>query len=100
MFSKQPATCLKDIEDTWPRDGVLRVEIVYNASSNYSLQDSYKKEYGAVDFMNLFHKHKKSDQLENVPQKTEQMEATQSLTEVDTSPLLSYENCQLSHLQR
>lgn len=54
VFSKQPANCLKDIEDTWPRDGILRVEIVANASSNYTLTQSYKKEYGALNYHYLY----------------------------------------------
>ena len=37
--------CLSDIQSKWPRDGILRVEIVNNASSDYSIQQSYEKEY-------------------------------------------------------
>lgn len=49
VFSKQSTNCLKDVEDKWPRDGILRVEIIRNALSNYSLADSYRKEYGPFD---------------------------------------------------
>nr|CAI5851046.1 unnamed protein product [Callosobruchus analis] len=30
-FSRTPSTCLMHVKDTWPRDGILRVEIVRNA---------------------------------------------------------------------
>lgn len=32
VFNRNPVNCLAPIQDKWPRDGVLRVEIVYNAS--------------------------------------------------------------------
>ena len=54
VFSKQPANCLRDIEDSWPRDGILRVEIIANASENYTLTQSYKKEYGALNYQYLY----------------------------------------------
>jgi hypothetical protein len=61
VFNRNPINCLEKIQDKWPRDGVLRVEIVHNASSfyimsnetsssksdlfSYSLEQSYEKEY-------------------------------------------------------
>lgn len=27
-FSKNPINCLADYQDTWPRDGIMRVEII------------------------------------------------------------------------
>lgn len=33
MFSKNPATCLSHLKETWPKDGILRVEIVKQDSS-------------------------------------------------------------------
>lgn len=32
VFSRTPTTCLEHIRDSWPRDGILRVEIVRGAS--------------------------------------------------------------------
>ncbi|XP_076259683.1 membralin isoform X1 [Rhynchophorus ferrugineus] len=43
-FSKTPSTCLNSVRDTWPRDGILRVEIVRNLQKGYSIEDSYAKE--------------------------------------------------------
>ncbi|KAF5283835.1 hypothetical protein FQA39_LY04655 [Lamprigera yunnana] len=43
-FTKAPVTCLDHIKDTWPRDGILRVEILRNAGHDYSIEKSYAKE--------------------------------------------------------
>lgn len=43
-FSKTPSTCLQHVKDTWPRDGILRVEIVRNAGQDYNIEHSYAKE--------------------------------------------------------
>lgn len=42
-FVREPVDCLHHVHDVWPKDGVLRVEILKNASESYSLLDSYKK---------------------------------------------------------
>ncbi|GJQ66311.1 hypothetical protein Trydic_g4356 [Trypoxylus dichotomus] len=39
-----PTTCLNHVKDTWPRDGILRVEIVKNAGQEYNVLQSYIKE--------------------------------------------------------
>lgn len=46
-FNRDPVNCLVDISDSWSRDGVLRVEVLLNSSlvSNYTLADSYNKEF-------------------------------------------------------
>lgn len=43
-FSRTPTTCLDHVKDTWPRDGILRVEIVRNAGQDYNIEQSYAKE--------------------------------------------------------
>lgn len=43
-FSKTPTTCLEHVKDTWPRDGILRVEILKNPSIDYDIEQSYAKE--------------------------------------------------------
>lgn len=43
-FSRTPTTCLEHVKDTWPRDGILRVEIVRNAGKDYSIEQSYARE--------------------------------------------------------
>ncbi|XP_060525463.1 membralin isoform X2 [Cylas formicarius] len=43
-FSRSPNTCLANIKDTWPREGILRVEIVRNVAKDYSIEQSYAKE--------------------------------------------------------
>ncbi|XP_070194753.1 membralin-like [Littorina saxatilis] len=48
VFARTPVNCLSHVADTWPRYGILRVEIVRNASENYSIINSYKKEYSDI----------------------------------------------------
>lgn len=43
-FSRSPTTCLEHIRDQWPRDGILRVEIIKNAAQDYDIEQSYAKE--------------------------------------------------------
>ncbi|XP_048517943.1 membralin [Dendroctonus ponderosae] len=43
-FSKTANTCLDSVVSNWPRDGILRVEIIRNLDKSYSLADSYAKE--------------------------------------------------------
>lgn len=45
VFAKAPMNCLEHIQDSWPRDGILRVEIARNVPENYTIIHSYKKEY-------------------------------------------------------
>ncbi|KAL3870109.1 hypothetical protein ACJMK2_042722 [Sinanodonta woodiana] len=45
VFARSPINCLQYVQKTWPRHGILRVEIVHNASENYSIVNSYEKEY-------------------------------------------------------
>ncbi|XP_061192616.1 membralin-like [Saccostrea echinata] len=45
VFARTPINCLANVQNTWPRNGILRVEIVHNASENYSIINSYEKEY-------------------------------------------------------
>ncbi|KAL3287223.1 hypothetical protein HHI36_001700 [Cryptolaemus montrouzieri] len=42
-FSKT-SSCLQHVKDTWPRDGILRVEIMTNPSPGYSIEHSYARE--------------------------------------------------------
>lgn len=44
VFSRTPANCLEHVRDEWPRDGILRVEILRNAGDDYSIEKSYAKE--------------------------------------------------------
>ncbi|CAG9821355.1 unnamed protein product [Phaedon cochleariae] len=43
-FSRTPSSCLMHIKDSWPRDGILRVEIIRNAGKDYNIEQSYAKE--------------------------------------------------------
>ncbi|KAL8596971.1 hypothetical protein ACOMHN_027917 [Nucella lapillus] len=51
VFARTPVNCLTHVAQSWPRHGILRVEIVRNASDNYSIINSYEKEYSDI---NLF----------------------------------------------
>ncbi|XP_068225217.1 uncharacterized protein [Palaemon carinicauda] len=43
-FTRAPITCLDHIRDDWPREGILRVEVIRNPSEDYSVEQSYEKE--------------------------------------------------------
>lgn len=43
-FSRTPTTCLEHVRNQWPRDGILRVEIVRNVGQDYDIEQSYAKE--------------------------------------------------------
>lgn len=43
-FSRSPTTCLNQVRDSWPRDGILRVEILRNPAQDYTIEQSYAKE--------------------------------------------------------
>lgn len=45
VFARNPINCLQHVRKDWPRDGILRVEIVRNAPDNYTIVNSYEKEY-------------------------------------------------------
>ncbi|XP_032681036.1 membralin isoform X2 [Odontomachus brunneus] len=44
VFSRAPTNCLEHIRDEWPRDGILRVEILKNGGDDYNIEKSYAKE--------------------------------------------------------
>ena len=47
-FTHHPINCLKHltaVHHDWLRDGIVRVEVIRNAPSNYTLMDSYHKEF-------------------------------------------------------
>ena len=46
---EHPINCLQHVQSTWPRSGILRVEIVKNASPEYSIVHSYEKEYSSFE---------------------------------------------------
>ncbi|XP_021378907.1 membralin-like isoform X2 [Mizuhopecten yessoensis] len=74
VFARTPINCLSSIQKTWPRHGILRVEIVQNASENYSLINSYEKEYS--DFsVHVFNDHAQEEQ------ETEDGETAETVTE-------------------
>ena len=49
VFARAPINCLQSIQKTWPRNGILRVEIIRNASADYTIINSYEKEYNEVE---------------------------------------------------
>ena len=40
-FTRNPVHCLEGVKDTWPRDGILRVEIMRDAPDDYDVEKSY-----------------------------------------------------------
>ena len=59
-FARHPVKCLEEVKDTWPRDGILRVEIMKEAPSNYGIDASYEKE------RNLQAMHRNQDEMPSV----------------------------------
>jgi hypothetical protein len=44
VFSRSPTNCLEHIKDDWPRQGILRVEILRKGIDDYNIDKSYVKE--------------------------------------------------------
>lgn len=44
VYTRQPVQCLEHVASSWPRDGVLRVEILKSPPDNYNVEQSYQKE--------------------------------------------------------
>nr|CAD7405770.1 unnamed protein product [Timema cristinae] len=49
VFSRTPTNCLEHIKDDWPRDGILRVEILRNGAEDYSIEKFVNIEPSSVD---------------------------------------------------
>ena len=43
-YARHPVQCLEDVKSSWPRDGILRVEIMKNPPEHYTVEESYEKE--------------------------------------------------------
>ena len=43
-FARHPVRCLEEVKGSWPRDGILRVEIMRGPPENYGIEASYEKE--------------------------------------------------------
>ncbi|MPC36279.1 Membralin [Portunus trituberculatus] len=43
-FTRAPITCLDHVRDDWPKEGILRVEVIRNPSEDYTVEQSYEKE--------------------------------------------------------
>merc|ERR550519_2198911 len=44
VYTRHPVQCPEHIKDSWPRDGILRVEVVKAAPPGYNIDHSYEKE--------------------------------------------------------
>ena len=44
VYTRHPVQCLEHVADTWPRDGILRVEIVRSPPVEYTIEHSYSRE--------------------------------------------------------
>ena len=48
VFARRPVECLGHIKESWPRDGILRVEVIRDFEEDpnhpYTVDDSYEKE--------------------------------------------------------
>ena len=82
VFNRNPINCLAAVQSKWPREGILRVEIVHNASSfyimsspqqhlqdkeanggGYTLRQSYEKEYSS-SMLDMFSSYLQADEEE------------------------------------
>lgn len=54
-FSRTPTMCLEHVRDSWPRDGILRVEILRGDSQaqDLTMEDAYAQKDKA-DFSSIF----------------------------------------------
>ena len=43
VYTRNPVHCLEHLSPAWPRDGILRVEIVRQPPQDYTIQHSYTK---------------------------------------------------------
>ena len=57
VYTRHPVQCLEHVSETWPRDGILRVEIVKSPPEEYNIEHSYSRE------KQLAKRHKVIDQL-------------------------------------
>ena len=53
VFARSPTNCLAHVQSNWPRNGILRVEVVRNASEDYTIMQSYEKEYSDINLAEL-----------------------------------------------
>lgn len=44
VYNQTPITCLGEYKNSWPKDGILRVEITTESGLDYNIQKSYEKE--------------------------------------------------------
>ena len=51
VYTRNPVHCLEHISPTWPRDGILRVEIVRQPPQDYTIQHSYSKANFIIDIV-------------------------------------------------
>lgn len=50
IFNQKPGTCLSHLQSTWPRQGILRVELLFEPPPDgYNLQQSYAKEFVSTE---------------------------------------------------
>ena len=117
VFNRNPINCLGPIQDKWPRDGILRVEIVHNVSSfyimsynkppssntqneyydsssvTYSLRQSYEKEY-SDSMLDLFTSYLNTDESKNANDSNlnKQNKPEQPKLGQDNQSFLTYEN--------
>ncbi|CAH1394302.1 unnamed protein product [Nezara viridula] len=52
IFSRTPSICLEHVRNTWPRDGILRVEIVKGSGGNVNFYSSFSEEEEHVIVIN------------------------------------------------
>lgn len=84
VFARTPINCLQHVQKDWPRHGILRVEIVRNASENYSILNSYEKEYSDFNIHFLENLLTDNDLDEAVFAEAENATETHNKSGVDT----------------
>lgn len=84
VFARTPINCLQEVQKEWPRHGILRVEIVRNASENYSILNSYEKEYSDFNIHFLENLLTDNDLEESVFAEMENETDTHNKSIVDT----------------
>lgn len=93
VFARAPINCLQHVQNSWPRNGILRVEIVKNASEDYNITQSYEKEYSDMSDlayldMNVTLVDEQSSDHTNVTDSTKERETSQEVINTDGDSML------------
>ncbi|PAA73368.1 hypothetical protein BOX15_Mlig016888g2 [Macrostomum lignano] len=89
IFVKAPVTCMDDLIATWPRNGVLRVEVIKGAPFGYDLNQSYHKEFSAAQLIQYHSPQQQQQQVSPASQASRAQASAHAATQQCNSPSLA-----------